>query len=72
MVAYTRLQQRKNEESERLREEENQMKFIDFRFERWQVVGFGKERRKKTFHKWRVIGMNDDFWDRVRRLGSET
>ena len=24
------------------------------------------------FHKLRVVGMNDDLWDRVRRLGSET
>ena len=24
------------------------------------------------FHKLRVVGMNDDLWDRVRGLGSET
>ena len=28
-----------------LRGEGNQAKFIDLRFERWQVVGFGKGRR---------------------------
>ena len=38
MVAYTKPQQRKREESERLREERNQIKFIDLIFERWQVV----------------------------------
>ena len=25
-----------------------------------------------TFHKLHVLGMNDDFWDRVCGLGSET
>ena len=38
MVAYTKPQQRKKEEIERLRGERDQMKFIDLRFERWQVV----------------------------------
>ena len=35
MVAYTKLQQRKKEESERLTGERGQSKFIDLRFERW-------------------------------------
>ena len=35
MVAYTKPQQRKKEESERLRGEGDQIKFIDLRFERW-------------------------------------
>ena len=26
----------------------------------------------KRFHKLHVLGMNDDLWDRVRGLGSET
>ena len=34
-MAYTKPQQRKKEESERLREEGDQIKFIDLRFERW-------------------------------------
>ena len=34
MVAYTKLQHRKKEESERLRGERCQIKFIDLRFER--------------------------------------
>ena len=37
MVAYTKPQQRKKEESEKLRGERYQIKFIDLRFERWQV-----------------------------------
>ena len=35
MVAYTKPQQRKEEESEGLRGERDQIKFIDLRFERW-------------------------------------
>ena len=39
-MAYTNPQQRKKEESERLRGERDQIEFIDLRFERGQVVGF--------------------------------
>ena len=39
MVAYTKPQQRKKEESEQLRGQRDKIKFIDLRFERWQVVG---------------------------------
>ena len=38
MVAYTKHQQWKKEESESLRGERDQIKFIDLGFERWQVV----------------------------------
>ena len=38
MLAYTMPQQRKEEESKRLRGERDQIKFIDLRFERCQVV----------------------------------
>ena len=41
MATYTKPQQRKKEESERLREERD-LKFIDLGFERWQVEGFRK------------------------------
>ena len=47
MVAYTKPQQRKKEENERLRGERDQIMFIDRRFERWQVVRFRKARRKQ-------------------------
>ena len=39
MVAYTKPQPWKKEESEQLTGERGQIKFIDLRFERWQVVG---------------------------------
>ena len=47
MMAYTKPQQRKKEESERLRGERDQIKLIDLRFERWQVVGSRKGRRRQ-------------------------
>ena len=49
MVAYIMPQQRKRkkEESERLRGERDQIKFIDLGFERGQVVGFRKARGKQ-------------------------
>ena len=43
-MAYTMLQQRKKEESERLRGERDRIKFIDLGFEIWQVVRFRKAR----------------------------
>ena len=47
-MAYTKPQQRKKEESGRwLRGESDQIKFIDLRFERWQVVGFMEARRRQ-------------------------
>ena len=43
--------QRKKEESERLRGERNQIKFIDLGFERWQVVElsqlYSKDKKRK-------------------------
>ena len=41
-MAYTNPQQRTKEESERLRGERDQIRFIDLRFERWQVVGLSE------------------------------
>ena len=43
-VAYTQPQQWQKEESERLRGEIYQTKFIDIGFERWKVVRFRKAR----------------------------
>ena len=40
-------QQRKKEESERLRGERDRIKFIDLGFERWQVVRFRKVRGRQ-------------------------
>ena len=47
MVACKIPQQRKKEESERLRGERDKIKFIDLGFERWQVVRFRKVRRRQ-------------------------
>ena len=47
MATYTKPQQWKKEESERLRGEGDQIKFIDPRFERWLVVGFRKARGRQ-------------------------
>ena len=47
MVAFTKPQQRKKEESERLKGERDQIKFFDLRFERWQVVRFRKARGRQ-------------------------
>ena len=44
MVANTKPQQRKKEETKRLRGERDKIKFIDLRFERRQVVGSRKRR----------------------------
>ena len=38
MVADTKPQQRKKEESERLRGDRGQIKFTDLRFQRWQAI----------------------------------
>ena len=47
MAAYSKPQQRKKENSERLRGEGDQIKFIGFGFEKRQVVGFRKERKQE-------------------------
>ena len=64
MVAYTKPRQMKKESGERLRGERDQMKFIDLKFGRWQVVRFRKHKEGKTFHKLHVLGMNADLWDK--------
>ena len=40
---------KEEEESEKLRGEKDQIKFIDPRFERWQVLRFSKARRRQDF-----------------------
>ena len=47
MVAYTKPQQRKKE-SERLRGDRDQIKIIDLRFERWQVLYLGMQCNART------------------------
>ena len=40
-------QRKKKERSERLRGKRDQIKFVDLGFERWQVVGLRKARRRQ-------------------------
>ena len=47
MVAYTKPQQWRKEESGRLRGEGDAIKCIDLGFEKWQVVRFRKARRRQ-------------------------
>ena len=47
MMAYAKHQQWKKEKIERLREEKDKIDFIDLRFERGQVVGLRKARRRQ-------------------------
>ena len=47
MVAYTKPQQWKEEEIEKVRGERDQIKCIDLRFERWKVIGLRKARRRQ-------------------------
>ena len=47
MVAYTKSQKMKKEESEKLRGERDQIKFIGHRFEIRHVVRFRKARRRQ-------------------------
>ena len=46
-MANTKPQQKEKGESERLRGGGEKIKFIDLRFERWQVVRFRKARRRQ-------------------------
>ena len=47
MMSYTKPQERKKEESKKLRGERHHIKFIDLRFERGRIVGFRKARRRQ-------------------------
>ena len=70
MVVYTNPQQRKKEESKKLRGEiRSSLLILDLKD--GKLLDSGKQ-EGKTFHKLHVLGMNDDFWDRVRGLGSQT
>ena len=53
MVAYAKPQKWKKEDSERLRGERDQIKFIGLRCERWQVVRFRKARRRQDVPSFR-------------------
>ena len=66
-------QQGKKEESERLRgEREIRSSFLILDLKDDKVYDSGKQAEGKTFHKLHVLGVNDDLWDKVHELGSET
>ena len=46
-MAYTKPEQMKKEEGEWLRGERDQIKFVDLRFEIWQIVRFREARRRQ-------------------------
>ena len=46
MVAYAKLQKGRKKKAKGL-EERDQIKFIDLRFERWQVIRFRTARRRQ-------------------------
>ena len=56
---YTKLQQRKEEESEGLIGERDQIKFIGLKPERWQVVRFMKAKRRQEVPQ---IACSRDEW----------
>ena len=47
MMAYTRPEKCRKEKNERLRKGGDHIKFIYISFERWQVVGLRKARRRQ-------------------------
>ena len=47
MVVYAMPQQREREESERLREERDQINLIDLGFVKWQFLRFRNARRRQ-------------------------
>ena len=60
MVAYSKPQRWKKEESEKLRGENDQIKFMILDLKDGKLYDSGKEEEGKKFHKLHVLGMNDD------------
>ena len=61
----------KKETSERLRKKGDVIIYFDFCLEGGKILGKGIK-KKKTLHRLLDLRMNDDLWDIVRGLGSET
>ena len=57
-------------EREREREIRSSLLMLDLKIDK--LYNSGKEDEGKTFHFLQVLGMNEDMWDRVCGLGSET
>ena len=64
-------QQCKKEESYRLRgERETRLSLLILDLKDGKLQDSGKQEEGKAFHKFHVLGMNDDLWDRVLGLSS--
>ena len=62
---------KKKEESERQRRERDQIKLIDLRFERWQVVRFRKARRRQEEGKKKARRRQEEGKKKARRRQEE-
>ena len=72
-MALTKPHQRKSEEKEKVLEEgEIRSSLLIQHLKDRNLSHLGKEEEGKSFHKLHVLGMNDDLWDRVCGVGSET
>ena len=54
------------------RREKIRSRLLILDFKDGRLKDSGKQEEGKTFHKLHVLGMNDDGWDKVREVGSET
>lgn len=50
--------------------EGDKVKFTDLGSEKRQVQGSGNKEEGKTLNRLQIVEINDDLWDRFRRLGS--
>ena len=66
-----KTQQWKKEESER-GERDIRSSLLILGLKEGKLCDSEKEEEGKTLPKLQFVGMNDDLWDRVRGLGSET
>ena len=53
-------------------ERENRSSLLILDLNDGKLYDSGKQEEGKTFHKLHFLGTNDDLWDKVRGLGSET
>ena len=69
MVTYKKLQQRKKDESKRLKgEREIRSSLLILDLKDGKLNDSGREDERKGLHKLHVLRMNDDLWNRGRRF----
>ena len=69
-MAYTKPQQWKKEESQRLQEHELRPCLSILDLKECKLQDTGKE-EGKICHELHIVGLNDNLWDRVCGLGSK-